>query len=409
MAGSITADEGRRQPDGHADAGRARFAAVIVIGHALKHALTSGVPSVLMPEIRRDLSLSDTQVGALGSTQQFSGWFATMGAGYLGDRFLNKTGLMLAISLAIVGVSLLLIGVSQSYLALLFGMFCLGFGPSMFHPPAVGALSRRFADRRAFAISLHGTGGSIGEALGPLVAAGLLSFLFWRDVLRVEFIPAVLGAILLLTMLRENGRAGNGSSAGLREYLGAFLALLRNRPLALILLVTACRSVGQSTTTIFLPIYLREDLAFSAALVGVYISMSQIAGIGSQPLMGYLSDRFGHKSVILPALALFALLLAMVPLAEGKAALALVVLGLGFFLFSMQSILTSAAVEQAGHEVHSTVVSLIYASSFVGSLAPAVAGVLADAYGLQITFYFSASLAVTAFAILAFTRLPERR
>lgn len=388
--------------------GRARFATVIVVGHALKHALTSGVTSVLMPEIRRDLSLSDTQVGTLGSTQQFSGWFATMGAGYLGDRFLNKTGLMLCISLLLVAVSLLVLGVSTSYLALLGGMFLLGFGPSMFHPPAVGALSRRFSDRRAFAISLHGTGGSIGEAAGPLIAAGLLSFLYWRDVLKVEFIPGILGAMLLLVLLKEGRSVAGTTPPTMSQYLGSFTALLRQRAMTLLLLVTAFRSVGQATTAIFLPIYLREDLAFSAALVGLYISMSQLAGIGSQPLMGMLSDRFGHKPVMLPALAIFAVLLAAVPFAEGKIALALVILALGFFLFSMQSILTSAAVELAGHEVHSTVVSLIYASSFIGSLAPTMAGILADRYGLESTFFFSAGLAVAATAILAVTKLPGR-
>src|SRR3972149_2655188 len=155
-----------------ADAHRGRFAAAIVVGHALKHTLTSGLSAVLMPEIKQGLSLSATQVGSLGSVQQFTGWFATMGAGYLGDRFTSKTGLMLAISLGMTGSALLVLGVSQSYIVLLLGMLCMGFGPSMFHPPAVGALSRRFSDRRAFAISLHGTGGSLGEVLGPLVAAG---------------------------------------------------------------------------------------------------------------------------------------------------------------------------------------------------------------------------------------------
>jgi predicted MFS family arabinose efflux permease len=111
---------------------------------------------------------------------------------------------------------------------------------------------------------------------------------------------------------------------------------------------------------------------------------------------------------MLPALGAFAVLLLLIPFAEGKVALALVILALGFFLFSMQSILTSAAVEQAGNEVHSTVVSLIYASSFVGSLAPTVAGILADAYGLQSTFYFSALLGAAAFVILAFTKMPRR-
>ena len=390
----------------HAQSGRGRFAAVIVGGHAVKHLLTSGVPAVLLPEIKRDLALSDTQVGSLGSVQQVSGWAATMGAGYLGDRFARQTSVMLALSLTIVGVSLLLLGMAHSYLMLLVAMLCMGFGPSMFHPPAVGALSRRFPDRRAFAISLHGTGGSIGEVLGPLVAAGLLTLLSWRGVLRVEAVPAIIAACVMFILLKEGAVTQAGSQPSFRQYLGSFAALLRQRALVLLLLVTACRSVGQATTTIFLPIYLREDLAYSPTLVGVYIALSQLAGIGSQPVMGLLSDRFGHKAVILPALVTFAVLLALIPVAAGKVTLALVILGLGFFLFSMQSVLTSAAVDLADHGVHATVVSLIYASGFVGSLAPTIAGVLADRHGLSSTFYMSAAVAAVAVIILAFTKLP---
>src|SRR5204863_1858124 len=134
---------------------------------------------------------------------------------------------------------------------------------------------------------------------------------------------------------------------------------------------------------------LREDLGYSAGLVGLYISLSQLAGIGSQPLMGHLADRVGHKAVILPALVMFAVALGLIPLADGKLQLAIVMLILGFFVFSMQSILTSAAVEVAGEELQSTVVSLIYASSFIGSLSPTIAGILADTYGLKSTFVFS--------------------
>jgi FSR family fosmidomycin resistance protein-like MFS transporter len=393
--------------ESHARSQRGRYAAVVVGGHAVKHLLTSGVPAVLIPEIRRDLALSDTQVGSLGSVQQVSGWMATMGAGYLGDRFTRKTSLMLALSLAIVGVSQVLLGAAQTYLMLLAAMLCLGFGPSLFHPPAVGALARRFADRRAFAISLHGTGGSIGEVLGPLVAAALLAVLTWRGVLRVEAVPALVTALLLLTLLKERATTQEGSPPSFRNYLRSFRSLLRQRSLVMLLLVSACRSVGQATTTIFLPIYLRESLGYSPALVGVYVALSQLAGIGSQPVMGLLSDRFGHKAVILPALVIFAILLALVPAVDGKLALALVILGLGCFLFSMQSVLTAAAVDLAGQQVQATVVSLVYASGFIGSLAPTVAGVMADRYGLQSTFYLSAAAATAAALILAATRLPD--
>src|SRR5207245_7236648 len=117
---------------------------------------------------------------------------------------------------AITGSALLTIGLSHTYLMLIFAMLFMGFGPSMFHPPAVGALSRRFADRRAFAISLHGTGGSIGEVLGPLVAAGLLALLFWRDVLKVDFIPAIIAGVLLLSFLKGSAEVESAGPPSFR-------------------------------------------------------------------------------------------------------------------------------------------------------------------------------------------------
>jgi FSR family fosmidomycin resistance protein-like MFS transporter len=398
---------GREAPN--LDTERSRFAATIVIGHAVKHTIASGLSSVLIPEIKLALGLSATQVGSLGTVQQFTGWAATMGSGYLGDRFTNRTNVMLALSLAFTSLALLILGFADGYLVLLLGMLFMGFGPSMFHPPAIGALSRRFADRRSFAISLHGTGGSIGEMLGPLLAAGLLAFMLWRGVLVTEFALGAVTALLLWRLLRERQVAqGEQTHAAFGDYLRSFGALLRHRILLLIFLVTALRGVGQATNTIFLPIYLREDLDYSAGLVGLYIALSQFAGIGSQPLMGYLADRVGHKAVILPSLVLFAVLLALIPLANGKIELAVIILTLGLFVFSMQSILTSAAVEQAGEGLHSTITSLVYASTFVGSLSPTIAGVLADSYGLASTFYFSCALVGAAAVVMALTRLPRR-
>jgi FSR family fosmidomycin resistance protein-like MFS transporter len=388
-----------------ADTTRGRFAAIIVIGHALKHTLTSSVQTAMIPELKLSLGLSATQVGALSTTQQITGWMATMSAGYLGDRFTKKTGLMLAFSLTMTGSALLIMSFAPGYGVLVIAMLFMGFGPSMFHPPAVGALSRRFADRRSFAISLHGTGGSVGEVLGPLVGAGLLLVLFWRDALRVEFLPAILGAILLWRLLDTSGASEHAGHSSLRAYVGSFLGLLHDRTLLLLFLVTGMRAVGQAVTATFLPVYLREDLGYSALLVGAFIAMSQVAGIGSQPVMGLLADRFGHKAVILPALLGFAAILAIIPLTEGKLQLAIAILALGTFVFSMQSILTSAAIEMAGDHLHSTVTSLVYAAGFIGSLSPTIAGILADAHGLQVTFYFSATVVAAAACILALTNL----
>jgi MFS family permease len=314
---------------------------------------------------------------------------------------------MLALSLTVMGISYFLVGLAESYVFLIFAMLFVGIGPSLFHAPALGSLSRRFPDRRAFMISLHGAGGSLGEVLGPLIAAGLVAVLYWQDVLRLSLLPALVAAFMIWALIRgDDAKQSTGRS--FRQYLGAFVTLLRQRALMLICVVSACRSVGQSTTAIFLPIYLREDFGYSAGLVGLFLSMAQLAGIGSQPLMGFLSDRLGHKQVLVPAMAMFALLLFIIPFADSKLQLAVVILILGGFLFSLHAILISAAAELASEEMQSTIVSLIYASGFLGSLAPTIAGVLADSYGLDTTFVFSAVFVAAGSIILAMTRLPKK-
>jgi predicted MFS family arabinose efflux permease len=387
--------------------GRNRFAATIVLGHALKHVYISALAGGLMPDIKAGLALTNAQVGTLASVQQFAGWGSTMTSGYLGDRFTRWTALMLGVSLAVTGISYFVLG--TAYSGLLLGMLLIGLGTSVYHPPAIGALSRRFASRRAFVISLHGAGGSLGEALGPLIAAGMLALLYWRDVLQVSMIPALIAAFAMWTLLRNDTLHSEEGTTSFRQYAGAFLRVLRNKPVVMLCAVTALRTVGQAGTIVFLPIYLREDLGYSAGLVGVYLAMAHIVGIGSQPVMGFLADRFGYKPVLIPALLAMSLLLLLIPAADGKLELAVVILLLGTFLFSLHAILISAASELVEQSMQSTIVSLIYASSFVGALSPTLAGVLADAEGLQSTFVLAAGLVVCSAIVLALTRLPSAR
>src|SRR5687768_15310897 len=138
--------------------GRNTLATVVVAGHAVEHLYLSALQSIIMPEIKIAYGLNGAEVGTLATVRQFSGWATTIGSGFLGDRFAAKTGLMLAISLSMMGVAFFLVGMSETYLMLFVGLMLAGIGPSMYHPPAIGALSRRFPDKRAFAISLHGSG-----------------------------------------------------------------------------------------------------------------------------------------------------------------------------------------------------------------------------------------------------------
>ena len=386
--------------------GRNRLAVTVVLGHAFKHIYNAGLQSILLPQIKIDMGLSATQFGALATARQLTSGVTTMGAGYLGDRFAHRSSVMLGIALGLMGVAYFLAGSAPSYWLLFAAMLLVGIGPSLYHPPAIGALSRRFPDRLGFAISLHGTGGSVGQVLGPLVAASMLTVLMWRDVLRVSLFPALLAALLIWSMMRNiPGPAGGSSST--RAYMGSLRRLLSNRVLVVLVVITALRSMGQSAISSFLPVFLREDLDLSVTRVAVYLSLAQLAGIGAQPIMGVMSDRVGRKAALLPGMAALGLLFVALRFADPGIQLTLIIVAMGAFEYSLHSIFIAAAVDVAGGEAQSTVASLIYGASFLGTLSPLLAGVIADAYGVPSTFLYGGGVVLLATFILSLLRFPR--
>ena len=282
--------------------------AAIVAGHAIKHVYMSGFQTMIFPEMKIGLGLSNTMLGALAAARQMAAGATTLGAGYLGDRFSGQASLLLAISLGLMGVSYLLVGSAYNNWLLLGAMLLVGLGPSLYHPPALGTLSRRFPERRGFLISLHGTGGSIGEAFGPLIGAVVVGVLAWRATLQWSVGPALAAAAIVWLVMRGIPM-GEGGTASFRAYFGALSGLLKNRVLVAVLAVSGIRNLGQSAVVLFLPVYLREDLGFSLTRVGFYYFLAQVAGIVAQPFMGALSDRWGRKAVLCPSLVVFSALL----------------------------------------------------------------------------------------------------
>lgn len=387
--------------------GRKKVAGVIVVAHTIKHIYGSGQSSLIMPEISISLGLARAQFGMLNTVSAVAWWSSTMVAGYLGDRFSNRAGLMLAISLGLMGGSLFLIGLAPDYKVMLAFMFLAGIGPSMFHPPAIGELSRRFPDKRGFAVSLHGMAANVGEVLGPLIVAGLLTFFVWRDLLKVGLFPALLVAFVVWIMMPSRKREGHAEVTSVGRYFLSLVSLLKNRMLLLLIVATSIRSIGESGVGAFLTLYMRDELEFSVTTVAVFLSVAQIGGIVSQPLMGFLSDRVGRKPVLVVGTALVMLSAFALSVAKTNVLLFLVVLLRGSLSFSLHHIFVAAALDVARGAAQSTVVSLIYGAGFLGTVSPYIAGRISDAYGIPSAFVYSGIVMIIPTIMLALAQFPK--
>ena len=405
--------------------GRNRLAITVVLGHAIKHMYNSGLQSVILAVMKDDLGLTATQFGLLSTSGRVTSGATTMVAGYLGDRFANRSGVMLMISLSMMGISYFLLGIAPSYWLMLAAMLLVGIGPSLYHSPAIAALSRKFPDKRSFAISWHGTGGSVGEVIGPILTGGLIHGVYfvafkWNEVLQISVGPALIFGLLIYLMMRGIPTASTETES-LRDYFTSLFKLLRRRGMQALVLTTALRSMGQGAMMAFLPVYLLEDQGISAIVIGLFLSSIQFVGILAQPAMGWLADKFGHKRVLVPGTVALGLLMIALKFAPTDDPLmldivlltitlpgiqfGLIALAMGAFLYALHAIYIAAAMDVSQGEAQSTVVSLIYGASFLGAFSPFLAGVIVDAGTISDAFVYGGVMVFLAGVVLALIRL----
>jgi MFS family permease len=395
-----------RDSDRASDLNPRVLASVLVAGHAVKHTYNSGF-FLILPEIARELSLSNTSIGFLNTARSFAGSGANLPAGFVADRFSNRWGRILGGAMITIGIFQFIMGSVDAYLSILLCAMVVSAAISFWHPPAISALALRFASRRGFAISLHGSGGSIGEAVGPVLVGALLGILTWQAILHLSLIPAVLTGLVVWFLLRNVAGHPRGA-VSLRAYLGGLVKFIRDPHLALIFVSVGAFSMAQAAVNTFLPIYLRNDLNYEPLVAGGFLFLGQVAGIVSSPVLGHLSDRFTRRAVLVPSLLLLGTGSFVLSIAPAGPALVGSVVWIGAFMFPMTSLFLAAAMDRVGAGTQATAVSLVFGiGTLFGSFSPTIAGVLADGFGIQAAFHWAAAIAVVSAILMALGTAPS--
>ena len=160
--------------------------------------------AVLIEPIKRDLSLSDTQVG-LVTGLAFSLFYAILGIpmGRLADR--TNKGRLLAACLALWSAMTAVSGAATSFAMLFAARMAVGVGEAGCMPTSFAIIAARFPrERRPLAISIFQSGGLFGIALGMFGAGLIGQILGWRAALGLigaAGLPVAL--IVALTLKRD--------------------------------------------------------------------------------------------------------------------------------------------------------------------------------------------------------------
>jgi len=160
---------------------------------------------------------------------------------------------------------------------------------------------------------------------------------------------------------------------------------------------------------VVLALYISLHLKLSAGVAAAYMSILFLfAGI-APAFVGWISDRFGYKSlIILFSFLSFATIVAIPFLGSG-----LLLAGgfgaLGALLWALRPVIVSAAMGAAPQELSGSIVALIYGANMgVSFLAPVSAGLIADAYGLPTALHAIAVFPLIASVITLLLLKPAR-
>lgn len=371
QSAALAAPGGRRAPSGRSPV---VLAGLVALAHGVNDSYAAFLPP-LLPRIMDKLGLSIALAATLAMTLSLAASILQPLMGYLSDRYGRRAFVVLGPLLS--ATFLPLIGLADSFRLLLVLLILGGLGSAVFHPPGA-SMAARISEGKGSGLrmSVFSLGGSLGWAVGPLVAVAMVGRMGLES-LWMAMVPGILVALLLIPLL-PSGQPH--MEARLPPSPGHVLRQLRG-PLGLIFGISVVGAFAQRVFLTMAPIIAARSGASEAAgalALSLYLGTQALGTLAG----GFLADRMDRSHLLawLTFLAFPAHLLA-VSLPAGEVPAFVAAASAGFFGMAMmpaivvkaQELLPDSAAVGSG-----IVMGLAWA---VGSLGVLGTGALGDWIG----------------------------
>jgi MFS family permease len=277
------------------------------------------IVNILAEPIKRDLGLSDTQLGLLAGPA-FAVFYAVLGipiARYADKARTNRVWLI-SVCLAIWSAMTAICGVAQNFLQLALARIGVGVGEAGCTPAAHSLIADSVPpEKRSSAIAFFGLGIPIGGLLGLIIGGVVNDQYGWRAALMLVGAPGILLALVLPLLIRDPRRCADSaqfdttaSSAktalSIKEAVREVFASKAYLYVFIAASFTAFLSYGKGLWTI--SFFIRSHgLSTTEAGLAMAVALG-ISGIAGTWLGGKMADVFGKRDkrhiLTLPAIGM---------------------------------------------------------------------------------------------------------
>jgi MFS family permease len=257
------------------------------------------VIAALLPAIKAEWLLSDTQLGALIAVLNLAIALFALPAAILSDRWsrTRSAGIMALLwSLATISC-----GLAGSYLQLLVARFTVGVGEAGYIAPGNSLIAASFPKRqRGTMIAIFQSAGPIGSVIGVVLGGLIAAKWGWRYAFGLVAIPGILLAGLIffakdyptVMALPQTDRGENFAMS----WRDAVISLFKQPKLAFIFVGTALQFFVVATMGNWLPSYFNRYYGLSISESGVRAGLFVLSSAVGLFLAGWISDELGQRN-----------------------------------------------------------------------------------------------------------------
>jgi len=364
----------------------------------------------LMPFVQPELGLSNSQVGFVAGIFSFVWAIAALGVSRVSDMIGNRK-LLLVISTVAFSACSFLTGLAATFAMLVGARILMAVAEGGVMPISHAMVASEVDPKaRGLAQGIAQNFGSnfFGSFLAPVVLVWLAQEYGWRNAFYIAALPGLICAALIWFTLKEpekeaatavgsepNAPAKVGTGEALRNYFATAKQALRIRNIWICVVMGIVLVAYLVITWAFMPLYLTQVRGYSQTdaswLMG---SLGISAAIGSFATSG-LSDMIGRR----PVMIVMPLVSVLLPLGamyyQGPYIGMVAVFIVGWALNGMFPLfMATVPSESVPPAMAATVFGICMGVCEIvgGAGGPAIAGVLADKYGLEAPLWMMAGL-----------------
>jgi MFS transporter, ACS family, hexuronate transporter len=361
----------------------------------------------LIPFMQEEFTLTNTQIGLIGSALGITWAISGPLGGFLSDRVHNKKA-VLALFVVLFSVLSLMHGLVASFGMLLVLRMIMGVLEGPITPITQSILAVESSEkRRGFNMGLTmNTGNAVfGSFIAPLVIVALANAFDWRTAFYLTIIPGLILAAFILKSVKNpviRDMAAISSTATSEKV--SFKDVIKHRNIWLSIVIFSCFMIYVMSFNIFGPTFLVNFKHFSPGTMSVIMAAFGAGFAIFGMLVPAISDRIGRK----PTALIFGFLSIFTPLAvlfiDSVGLMVVMVflfssgMGVGALLMSI------IPAETVPRQYAGVTVGLVIGIGevFGGVLNPILSGMAADAWGLTAPLIIGSSASLIAFIFSLF-------